>query len=218
MKTALVIGATGLVGNNLVHLLLEDNRFNKVIVFARRSLKIQNTKLEEHIINFDSPTTWQHLVKGDVMFSALGTTIKQAGSQQAQYKIDYTYQYQFAEAASNNKVPVYVLVSSSGANPESKIFYSRIKGELERDVKKLSFSSIYFLQPSLLVGHREEERIGEKIGYKVLKAFNSAGIFKKYRPIEGKIVAKAMIHASMAATKGIHVVALREVFTLAGED
>jgi len=217
MKTAIVIGATGLVGTQLVKLLLADDRFAKVIVFGRRSVEINNSKLQEHLIDFDKPGTWQHFVKGDVFFSTLGSTLKQAGGQDAQYKIDYTYQYQFAQAAAQNGVPVYVLVSSSGANPDSLLFYTRMKGTLEQEVKKLPFSSIYLLQPGPLEGHRAEERMGEKYGIKLMKSFNAVGLFKKYRPIQSKIVATAMINASLAATPGIHVYALNEIFSLAGE-
>jgi uncharacterized protein YbjT (DUF2867 family) len=215
VKTAIVIGATGLVGTQLVRLLLTDNYFRKVIVFVRRSMQIRDDKLEEHLIDFDKPETWQHLVKGDVLFSTLGTTIKQAGSQQAQYRIDYFYQYQFAQAAAHNDVPVYVLVSSAGANPDAVIFYSRMKGELEKDVKQLKFSSINIIQPGLLAGERKETRRGEKVGYLLLQALNKIGLFKKYRPIDAAIVAQAMINASKKATKGVQVYTLEAVFQLA---
>lgn len=218
MKTAVVIGATGLVGTQLVHLLLEDDRFKKVIVFGRRSLGINNAKLEEHLINFDTPEAWQHLVKGDVLFSTLGTTLKQAGGQNEQYKIDYLYQYQFAQAAAQNGIPVYVLVSSPSASPDSVIFYTRMKGSLERDVKKLKFQSIHSIQPGLLYGDRKEERTGEKIGFKVLNFLNKVGLTSKYRPIHGKVVAQAMINAGVAANPGVHTYTLEGVFDLAGVD
>lgn len=215
MKTAIIVGATGMVGRQLIQLLLQDTRFGKLLVFGRRSLGIHSAKLEEHIIDFDNPDSWKDLVKGDILFSTLGTTIKQAGSKQAQYQIDHNYQYWFARAAAKNKVPVYVLVSSSGADPNSKIFYSRMKGELERDVKKLPFEKMYLLQPSLLVGSREKERFGEKLGYSLLKTFNKIGLFNSYRPIHGKVVAKAMINAGIEDKEGIHTFTLGEVFTLA---
>lgn len=218
MQTAVVIGATGLVGTQLIHLLLNDNRFNKVIVFARRSIAVKNARLEDHLIDFDKPDSWQHLVKGDVFFSTLGTTLKQAGGQQAQYKIDYTYQYRFAGAAARNGVPVYVLVSAASANPDAKFFYMRMKGELERDIKKLSFLSINLIQPGLLVGKRQKERAGEKFGYYLLSIFNAMGLFKKYRPIDGRIVAQAMVNAGTAAAQGVHIYSLEDVFTLAGSN
>jgi len=211
----LLIGATGLVGSHLLKLLLADSRFDKVIVFSRRTLNVVNPKLEEHIIDFDQPDRWKHLVSGDVFFSALGTTMKQAGSQSAQFSVDYTYQFQFAQAAETNGLQTYVLVSSSGANPDSRIFYSRIKGELERDVKKLSFASVSLIRPSLLAGHRDKERAGEKIGYAVLRTLNAVGLFRKYKPISGETVARAMINAAIAGTPGVQVYELEKVFSLA---
>jgi uncharacterized protein YbjT (DUF2867 family) len=215
MKTALVIGATGLVGTQLVQQLLADERFNKVIVFGRRSLGTADAKLEEHLINFDAPEEWQHLVKGDVFFSTLGTTLKQAGGQNAQYKVDYYYQYKFAEAAAQNGVPAYVLISSSGASPDSVIFYSRMKGKLEEDVKKLDFESISILQPGLLHGDRQEKRFGEEAAYTVLHFMDKVGIAGKYKPYEASVVAQAMINAGIAAQPGVHTYTLGDLFELA---
>lgn len=215
MKTAIVIGATGLVGTQLVKLLLEDNGFDKVLVFGRSSLQINHEKLDEKLINFDAPDEWRDQVKGDVLFSALGTTMKKAGSPSAQYKVDYYYQYIFAEAAAANKVPVYVLVSAPGAHPESVMFYTRMKGTLERDVRKLEFESIHFIQPGLLHGDRDEERKGEKGAYYVLKAINTVGLFRGYRPIDGKTVGMAMINAAESGDKGVKTYELKEVFKLA---
>lgn len=217
MKTAIVIGATGLVGSALVDLLIQDSGFSRILVFSRRSIGRNSSKLEEHIIDFDQPENWKGLIKGDVLFSCLGTTLKQAGSREKQYQIDYTYQYQFAEAASENGVPFYVLVSSAGANPASSLFYSRIKGELERDVKALHFSGIHFLQPSLLHGKRKDDRFGEKFGYRLLKGLNAVGLFRKYRPIDGATVAKGMIAAALAEKPGVHTYTLDEIFPLARE-
>lgn len=215
MKTALVIGATGLVGTQLVQQLLADDRFSKVIVFGRRPLGIANPKLEEHLIDFDKPEAWQHLVKGDVFFSSLGTTLKQAGGQSQQYKVDYFYQYKFAEIAAQNGVPAYVLVSSSGANKDSMIFYSRMKGTLEEAVKKLGFQSLNIIQPGLLHGDRKEERFGEELAYKVMHFLDRVGIAGKYRPYEDKVVARAMINAGIAAQSGVHTYTLGDIFTLA---
>ena len=216
MKSAIVIGATGMVGKALVKLLIADARFGKIYVYGRRSLGISNPKLAEQLVDFNKPDSWQELVRGDILFSTLGTTLKQAGGKQAQYKIDHTYQYQFAQAAAYNEVPAYVLVSSASASPDSKLFYSRMKGELERDVKKLPFKSINILQPSLLHGDREQERFGEKLGYTVLNGLNAIGLFRKYRAIEAQTVALAMINAGLQALNGVHTYALDEIFNLAG--
>jgi uncharacterized protein YbjT (DUF2867 family) len=214
-KTALVIGATGLVGNELVHQLLADDRFGAVLVFVRRSMGISHSKLQEFIINFDEPQSWNHLVKGDVLFSALGTTLKKAGSKEAQYKIDHDYQYNFAQAAAQNQVPVYVLVSSAMASVSSRIFYTRMKGELERDIKLLPFQAIHIMQPGMLQGNRKENRPGEKIGLSVIRLLNKMGIALKQKPIPAGLVAKAMINVSFKNDKRINVYALTEVFTAA---
>jgi uncharacterized protein YbjT (DUF2867 family) len=214
-KTALVIGATGLVGNELVHQLLADDRFGAVLVFVRRSMDISNAKLREFIINFDEPQSWSHLVKGDVLFSALGTTIKKAGSKEAQYKIDHDYQYKFAYAAAQNQVPVYVLVSSAMASETSRIFYTRMKGELERDIKTLPFQAIHIMQPGMLQGDRKESRPGEKIGLYVIKLLNKMGIALQQKPVPASVVAKAMINVSFKNDKRISVYALTQVFTAA---
>jgi uncharacterized protein YbjT (DUF2867 family) len=214
-KTALVIGATGLVGNELVHQLLVDDRFGAVLVFVRRSMGISHSKLQEFIINFDEPLSWSHLVKGDVLFSALGTTLKKAGSKEAQYKIDHDYQYNFAQAAAQNQVPVYVLVSSAMASTSSRIFYTRMKGELERDIQLLPFQAIHIMQPGMLQGNRKENRPGEKIGLSVIRLLNKMGIALKQKPVPASIVAKAMINVSFKNDKRISVYALTQVFTAA---
>jgi uncharacterized protein YbjT (DUF2867 family) len=214
-KTALVIGATGLVGNELVYQLLADDRFDAVLVFVRRSMGISHSKLQEFIINFDEPQNWSHLVKGDVLFSALGTTLKKAGSKEAQYKIDHDYQYNFAQAAAQNHVPVYVLVSSAMASTSSRIFYTRMKGELERDIQLLPFQAIHIMQPGMLQGNRKENRPGEKIGLYVIRLLNKMGIALKQKPIPAGLVAKAMINVSFKNDKRINVYALTQVFTAA---
>jgi uncharacterized protein YbjT (DUF2867 family) len=141
------------------------------------------------------PDTWSKYVTGDVLFSALGTTIAQAKSKEAQYRVDFTYQYTVAEIAAKNGVSHYVLISSAGANSNSKAFYMRMKGELEDAVRKLSFEYISILRPSILAGVRIQNRIGEKIGIQIMNGLNKVGLFKRYRPIKAEFVAKAMMMA-----------------------
>ncbi len=192
-KTAILIGATGLVGSHLLKLLLENDRYDSVKVFHRRTTGVEHPKLEEHIIDFDQPEEWSDLVKGDHLFSALGTTIKKAGSKDAQYKIDFTYQYEVAKAAYKNGVGSYALVSSLGASTESGSFYPRIKGELDEAVQELDFERTLILRPSFLEGDREEFRLGEKIGIPVAKVLCKIPGLRKYHPIKAKDVAEAMI-------------------------
>lgn len=216
-KRALILGATGLVGGHLVTFLLNDDRYERVTVFVRRSTGILHPKLTEHTVDFDNPGQWEALVTGDDLFSCLGTTIKKAGSKDAQYRIDYTYQYRTAKGAANNGVSTYVLVSSSGANPHSRIFYSRIKGELDRDVKGLPFKTLCILKPSVLMGEREEKRRGESIGvFLGTILIPLIPPLRKYRPIPAETVAKAMIKAANDPDRrAISEYELEEIFALA---
>lgn len=213
--TALVIGATGLVGSHLADQLLDDSRFEKAVAFTRRSLQKQHPKLEERIIDFDNPAEWKHLVKGDVLFSTLGTTLRAAGSKEAQYKIDYTYQYNFAVAAADNGVPSYVLVSAAYSSSNSRIFYSRIKGELERDIKKLSFQHISIIRPGQLSGKRKENRLGEKISISILNLIGKIPGLTLLKPIDANMVARAMVNASLHHPQPVNEYTLGDVFSLA---
>jgi uncharacterized protein YbjT (DUF2867 family) len=212
MKTAVMIGATGLVGSQLLSQLLADERVGRVIALGRGKTGAVHSKLEERVIDFDAPESWSPLVKGDVAFSSLGTTLKQAGSQAAQKKVDHDYQLAFARAAASNRVPCYVLVSASSADPSSRVFYSRIKGELDREVQHLGLERVRILRPSLLGGERKQPRAGEKIGSVLLRAANALGIARKYREISGAVVAKAMINAAFDPERGARIFTLDEVF------
>ena len=216
MKTAIVIGATGYVGSRLVELLLRDSRFEKVKTLVRKSSGIINAKLEEHVVDFDQMDTWKKLITGDVLYSAMGTTLKAAGGKDAQYKIDYTYQYQVAKAAAAHDVPVYVLVSAAGSDPASKIFYSRMKGELERDVKKLPFDTIHIIRPGMLGSGRTEVRGGEQIGIGVMKLISRFPGLGSLKPIDGKEVGQAMINATFRQVQGVHSYTMGDVFKLTG--
>jgi uncharacterized protein YbjT (DUF2867 family) len=190
--TALVIGATGATGTELVKQLIDDNRYTSVVVFSRRHLLITGAKLTAHIVDFDNPQAWAHLVKGDVLFSALATTLKQAGSQQEQYKIDYTYQYQTAATAAANGVAKYVLVSAMGANAKSWLFYPRIKGELDNAASALPFKQIHIFRPGFLLRQPDKIRPMEKLGIAIIQFFNKFGLFKSQRPLPVEVLAQKM--------------------------
>lgn len=192
-KKAIVIGATGLVGYELVKLLLQSNDFDKVTVFTRRAMDINDPKFEQHVINFTHLEKWGNLINGDVLFSTLGTTRKQARGKANQYQIDFMFQYNFAEIAAQNGVKEYVLVSSMGADSKSSFFYTRIKGELEDAVSRLPFEKIVIIRPAQLYGNRKEKRAGESFALKLTNVLNKIGLLRSTRPIHAETVAKAMI-------------------------
>jgi uncharacterized protein YbjT (DUF2867 family) len=214
--TANVIGATGLVGKQLVLQLLGNDHFEKVRIFVRRESGFRHPKLEECIINFRDEKTWIDKLTGDVLFSALGTTLKQAGSKEKEWEVDYTFNLNFAQRARSNGIRNYVLVSSVGANSKSKLFYTRMKGELDDAVLKSGFEYITILRPSSLTGDRKEKRWAEIISIPVA-TFLTKFMFKKYRPIKDEIVARAMINGVLHPDKNKTVWEADEVFLLAGE-
>ncbi len=205
MRTAIIVGATGLTGSQLLDLLLHDPRFDKIKILVRRTVGFTHPKLEEHIIDFDQPKYWRSIVTGDVLFSALGTTLKKAGSQEAQYEVDFTYQYQVAEIAAQNGVDTYVLISSSGASENSPFFYMRTKGELDQAVQGLRFKRINILRPGILDGNRRETRPMEKLGLNVLNTLNTWGLFQNFRPIHVRQLARIMIEISFETTVGVKI-------------
>jgi uncharacterized protein YbjT (DUF2867 family) len=212
MKKAVVIGSTGMVGIQLIDLLTNSNEYSEIVSLVRRTSGITHPKLSEHPVDFDKIETWSPFVKGDVLFSCMGTTIAKAKTKENQYKIDYSYQYNVAETASANGVQTYVLISSAGANPKSTVFYSKMKGQLDEAVLKLPFKNIFILRPGQLYGNRTEKRLGEKTGLSVMFFLNRVGILRKYKPIHAHEVARAMIN--IAENKQTAIVASGDIFKL----
>ncbi|MBO7585036.1 MAG: NAD(P)H-binding protein [Bacteroidales bacterium] len=202
---ALVIGATGAVGKDLTEQLLADDRFDRVEIFVRRIVDIQSDKLVVHVVDFNHPELWSDKLSGDVLFSCMGTTIKAAGSQDAQWKVDYTYQLEAARAARANGVPAYVLVSSIGADSRSKVFYTRMKGALEDAIRDLGFEGCFILRPPSLI-RKGSDRFGEKAGVSILRALNAIGIMRSLAPMPTESVAAAMIRLATSGRKGTQIV------------
>ena len=211
---ALVIGATGATGKDLVKQLCQDSDFDEIDIFVRRFSDFHHEKVKAHLVDFDHPEEWKHLVKGDVAFSCLGTTLKSAGSKENQKVIDYDYQFNFAKAAKENNVQDYILVSAYGASPDSKIFYSRIKGELEEAVKNLKFEKTTIFKPGMLE-RKNTDRNGEVFGLKIIKFLNKFGLFKSQKPLPTSVLAKAMIVASKIKSNSFSEIKLHSIFSFA---
>ena len=194
---ALVIGATGLVGTQLVTQLINEFQYTEIVLFVRKKISLKHPKLKQFVIDFNHINEYANQINGDVLFSCLGTTIKKAKTKQNQYLIDYTYQYNFAKIAADNNVRKYVLISSMGSNNNANNFYTKMKGELEDAVKKLPFKYIYIIRPSLLLGNRKEFRLGEKTGIVLFKLFSFI-IPTAYQGILDYEVAKTMVYCSLA--------------------
>ena len=208
---ALIIGATGATGKDLVTQLLADDTYSQVHCFVRKPLALTHPKLHAHVVDFETPEAWADLLRGDVAFSCLGTTLAVAGSEEAQWRVDYDYQYNFAKHCRNNGVPTFVLVSAAGAKAQSKLFYNRMKGQLEDAIKALGFASLFIFQPSVLV-RKGSDRKGEQFGLKMIVFLNKLGLFKRYRPMPTAILAQKMRKEVATAPKGVHTFTLDEIF------
>lgn len=208
---ALIIGATGATGKDLVTQLLADDTYSQVHCFVRKPLALTHPKLHAHVVDFETPEVWADLLRGDVAFSCLGTTLAVAGSKEAQWRVDYDYQYNFAEHCRNNGVPTFVLVSAAGAKAQSKLFYNRMKGQLEDAIKALGFARLLIFQPSVLV-RKGSDRKGEQFGLKMIVFLNKLGLFKRYRPMPTDILAQRIRKEVVTAAKGIHTFTLDEIF------
>ncbi len=217
INRVVVVGATGLVGAHLVELLSERDAVGQVVSVTRRPVDYESDKVQNEVIDFDNIQAHAELFKGDVLFSCLGTTLRQAGSIRAQRIVDFDYQHQIAKIAALNQVGHYLLVSSSGANATSRSQYLKMKGELENAVSGLGFSHLSIVQPSLLLGDRSHKRIAEDLGAVVFPALCRLPGFKQYKPIHGRQVARKLIELSVLRDSNvdqpaIEVLRLLEVF------
>lgn len=210
---ALLIGATGATGKDLLELLLNDETILQVDIFVRRELNLKHNKLTIHVIDFDKPEQWKTLVKGDVLFSCLGTTLQTAGSKKAQWKIDYEYQYQFAKIAQENKVNSYVLVSTANASTQSPFFYAKMKGQLEEEVKALKFLKIIIFNPPLLIRENSDRKM-EVWGARMIAFLNNLGIFRSQKPLPTRVLAKAMIKSIKVLKNGEHSIRGQDILNL----
>jgi len=194
MKTAAVFGATGLVGKELLNQLIDNDDYAKVMVFNRRKQKYSNSKIEEHIFNSEDFESIEPILVVDDLFCSIGTTMKKASSKEAFKKVDFDIPLNLAKIAEKNKINKLLVVSSVGADAKSNNFYLRTKGEMEQEVLKHDIPSIFFFRPSMLLGNRNEQRLGEQLGQRAMKltGFLMMGKLKKYKAIPAAVVAGAM--------------------------
>jgi uncharacterized protein YbjT (DUF2867 family) len=200
-KIAVVVGASGLVGSEVVQLLLKDDHYDRVVVLVRSKLSIQHQKLEQEIINFDTLDQIAQDLSGADVFCTLGTTIKKAGSQPAFIKVDHEYPLRLAQMSKQQGAAAFLIVTALGANSKSSIFYSRVKGQLEDELKQLQLNRLHIFQPSMLLGDRIEKRSGEHIVSVIMPAiaFLFIGSLRKYKAIHAQTVATAMINVAKVA-------------------
>ncbi|WKN45971.1 oxidoreductase [Tunicatimonas pelagia] len=206
-KHALIAGATGLIGNELLQLLIRGRHYQKISILSRRKVETSSKRVTTII------TDYSKLSDDDIpdtvtdVFCCLGTTMKKAGSKEAFREVDYDYPLKIAEITRQKGAQQYLLVSAMGADAKSAIFYNQVKGETEQAIIKLKFSAFHVFRPSLLMGERDEQRTGEKVAQIVMGSISPLmiGALGKYRPIEGKDVASAMYRMAKKELEGRYI-------------
>lgn len=216
MKTAIVIGATGVTGLPLTRHLLESDQYARVIAFTRKPVGFEHPKLENPLVDFEELADWAHEIMGDDLFSAMGTTLKQAGGKAAQYNVDFHYQANACRAAAENGVRRLFLVSSPSADARSLFFYMRMKGELDDFVADLGFETLVYFRPSIIEGNRPDGRAAEKLGGTVARfAARWVPGMSGYRPISGDDLGRAIANcATGSLAGGTHTFELEDIFEL----
>jgi uncharacterized protein YbjT (DUF2867 family) len=210
MKTALVAGATGLIGNALVRKLLAADRYQHVIALTRQPLRLDHPKFQNILTDFQDLGAALAGVRPDDVFCCLGTTMAIAGFRKKFQEVDFEYPYALAKVTHRLGAKQYFLVSALGADKNSRIFYNRVKGEVEGAIRGADFECIHIFRPSLLLGPRTEKRTGEEIAKLVYKVFGFA-IPEKYRAVEGEKVADAMITFASKDQRGIFIHESRKI-------
>lgn len=211
MKSALIIGATGLVGHHLLECLLLSDEYEKVVTVTRRSLELTHEKLEQHVIILDELEQYEDIFAVDTVFCTLGTTMKKAKTKEQFVKVDFEYPLQAAKLAKEKRVNQFFIVTAMGSNQHSPFFYSQVKGNVEAAIRELSLPTLYIIRPSLLLGDRKEARLGEDIGQKVTKMIPNLfkGPLERFKPNEGSSVASAMLNLSLKNEEGTHIIESR---------
>ena len=198
MKTALLFGASGLVGSHLLNQLISNKNYSKIKLFVRSSLNISDPKIEIIQTDFNNLQNHREDIKGDDCFFCIGTTKQNSPDKNEYRRVELYVPKEIAQIAKSNSVNSFVFISSGYADPKSSGDYLKFKGEVEEELKRLNFQKLGIMRPSFLLGDRKEKRIGEKIGIFVFKLLSPLflGPLKKMKPIQSATVAKAMIAIS----------------------
>lgn len=214
---AIILGSSGLVGGHLLDLLLQSKKYSHVKVFVRRPLDKKHQKLEQIVTDFSDMKKLEELITADVLFSCLGSTKKKTPDKKDYIFVDKTIPETFIEMAALKGLQQLHLVSAIGADSNSTIFYNQLKGELEDIVKQKQIPSIHIYQPSLIMGNRNEFRLGECIASALFKLLNPlmAGSLKKYRSIAASTIAEAMYQVSLNSRNGIYTYTTEKIKELA---
>ncbi len=218
-ESVIVAGATGLVGNELVRILSHHKDVQTIKLVNRREIDISASSIEQIIADFDHLEQSRDEMSADLACCCLGTTMKKAGSKEAFYKVDHDYIISFAKNAFEAGAKRFFLISSMGADAGSSLYYNRVKGETERDIRSIGFEEVRILRPSLLLGERNESRLGESVGKLIMSAFGFLliGPLKKYRAIHASTVAKSMVNLAGSPQKGIFILESDELQKLGKE-
>ncbi len=217
-NSALVLGATGMVGRQLVDQLLLDPAYQKVVILVRRPLALSNPKLEQRVINFSDPASFKQAIpEAEVLFCCVGTTMKKVHGDRSLYRqIDYDIQVQGARWGKEMGITQCVLVSAVGASAASANFYLRLKGEVEQAISAIDFRSVYIMRPSMLLGKRTESRPGEALAQKLFAGLSSLfpSTLHKYRAIAALDLARAMASAPRLQQSGVHIYTYSDIMKL----
>jgi uncharacterized protein YbjT (DUF2867 family) len=207
LNRVIIAGASGLIGKELLYQLLNNNEVKEVVALVRKPLTTQHSKLIQIQIDFEDLNSFSDEIYGDAFYCCLGSTIKKTPDLADYKKVDFDYPLALAQLASANEIAQFHIISALGADINSKLFYPRIKGEIEEELKKIKFKSTHIYQPSLLSGERSENRLLEKIAVFAMQFINPLllGSLRKYRSIRVSTIAKAIINQTFKNIEGIHI-------------
>jgi uncharacterized protein YbjT (DUF2867 family) len=204
---AVIAGASGLIGSYLLEILLQEPFYDEVLILVRKELPVKHKKLVQLVIDFDKPDEYSGSINGHVLFSCLGSTRKKTPDLTVYRKIDHDYPLKLAQIARQNGIGQYQLVSSMGADPKSSNFYTKMKGEIEQDIREVGIKCLHIYRPSFLTGDRKEKRAGERFLVGLMKLIDPLliGSLKKYRSIPAQTVARAMFNQSLKTEEGTYI-------------